>query len=654
MEDKNLRPKAVSNDAPPPGGQKNMTTLDPNHKNLRILVVDDNRTIHEDFRRILEAPTEEESLTRARATLFGETPLVEALDRFELDYADQGQAALALVQMARREGRPYAVAFIDMRMSPGWDGLETIERLWEADGRLQVVICTAYSDYSWAEIAARLEIGDRLLILRKPFDPIEVQQIAASLTRKWALGRDIRLQIEDLVAQVNARNQELQRTNQHLEQQVAARTSELQQRHDELQKMVEALKEAKVAADNANQAKSQFLARMSHEIRTPMNAMLGMNELLLSTLLNDRQRHFVQTIHHSGEQLLQIINDILDLSKIEENKMDLHITGFDLVATVQDVAGLFHEPSRQKGLSLECQIDPELPAVWRGDGVRLRQILMNLVSNAVKFTERGGILIHVERLEDRQEKALFKITVCDTGIGVPLEAQRKIFDPFAQADGSMTRRYGGTGLGLAIVQRLVSLMGGDVGLTSIPGNGSTFWFTVCLEKVSASDGAGLESKQADCHSTPDVLIKRSHDKSPGVRSSKPRLPARILLAEDNPTNQEVFLRMLELCGESADTAGTGREAIQALERRPYDLVLMDCEMPEMDGLTATAEIRRRGFTRGDGRPVTILALSGYAVSTVETACLAGGMDGFLPKPVGLKEIQKAVRQWLPTIGSRAA
>ncbi|TKB93231.1 MAG: response regulator [Nitrospira sp.] len=625
-----------------------------NNKNLRILVVDDNRAIHEDFRRILEAPAEEEGLYRARATLFGETPLVEALDRFELDYADQGQAALALVDMARREGRPYAVAFVDMRMPPGWDGLETIERLWEADGRLQVVICTAYSDHSWAEIAGRLEMSDRLLILRKPFDSIEVQQIAASLTRKWELGRDIRSQIEDLVAQVNARNRELQATNQHLEQQVAARTAELQQRNDELQKMVEALKEAKVSADKANQAKSQFLARMSHEIRTPMNAMLGMNELLLSTSLNDRQRHYVQTIHHSGEQLLQIINDILDLSKIDEDKMDLHIAGFDLVATVQDVAGLFHEPSRRKGLSLECQIDPELPAVWRGDGLRLRQILMNLVSNAIKFTERGSILIHVERLEDREEKVLFKMTVCDTGIGIPLEAQRKIFDPFAQVDGSMTRRYGGTGLGLAIVQRLVSLMGGDVGLTSTPGNGSTFWFTVCLEKVSASDRAGLERKQADDHSTPDVLITRNQDRSPGVHSSKPRSRARILLAEDNPTNQEVFLRMLELCGESADTAGTGREAIQALERRQYDLVLMDCEMPEMDGLTATSEIRRRGFTRGDGRPVTILALSGYAVSTVETACIAGGMDGFLPKPVGLKEIQKAVRQWLPTIGSLAA
>ncbi len=620
------------------------------NKNLRVLVVDDNQAIHEDFRKILQVPTEEAGLLQAREAVFGETSLIQALERFELDYAYQGQAALTLVQMARREGRPYAVAFVDMRMPPGWDGLETIERLWEADGRLQVVICTAYSDHSWAEIAARLEMSDRLLILRKPFDSIEVQQITASLTRKWELGRDIRLQIEDLVMQVNARNRELQAANQWLEQQVAGRTAELQHRNEELQQLVEALNKAKAAADNANRAKSQFLAHMSHEIRTPMNGVLGMNELLLATPLTDLQRHFVQTICHSGESLLRIINDVLDFSKIEANKMDLDVSEFDLAATMQEAVNLFLETSRRKGLHLACRIDPGLPHVWRGDSGRVRQILLNLVGNAVKFTERGSISIHLQSHEDRHADALLKVTVQDTGIGISPDAQQNIFDPFAQADGSMSRRFGGTGLGLAIVQRLVEMMEGEIGLASIPGKGSTFWFTVLLGKPATPETTGVENQRAD-H---PLEYEASFSGNSGVNSSGLPSRARVLLAEDDPTNREVFLRMLELCGESVDIARTGQEAIQALERSQYDLVFMDCEMPEMNGLAATTEIRRRGFSRKDGRLVPIVALSGYAVSSYQVACLAGGMDDFLSKPVGLKEIQKAVRQWLSAHDVRAA
>jgi len=238
------------------------------------------------------------------------------------------------------------------------------------------------------------------------------------------------------------------------------------------------------------------------------------------------------------------------------------------------------------------------------------------------------------------------VTVQDTGIGIPLDVQKKIFDPFAQVDGSMSRRYGGTGLGLAIVQRLVEMMGGRVGLISIPGTGSTFWFTARLEK------AAVFRLREGCDRRTEPVMSR--EGKTGLNSDDLPSRARILLAEDDRTNQEVFLRMLELCGEAVDIVGTGREAIEALERSQYDLVLMDCEMPEMDGLAATAEIRRRGFTRIDGKPVSIIALSGYVVSSYQAACLAGGMDGFLSKPTGLKEIQKTLSQWLPAIESSAA
>jgi CheY-like chemotaxis protein len=272
------------------------------------------------------------------------------------------------------------------------------------------------------------------------------------------------------------------------------------------------------------------------------------------------------------------------------------------------------------------------------------------VGNAVKFTERGSISIHIDLHEDRKADAFLRVTVRDTGIGIPLEAQQKIFDPFTQADGSTSRRFGGTGLGLAIVQRLVDMMGGEIGLASLPGKGSTFWFTVRLEKQNLCEATGDANKDLDHHTAPEGSLNGNFSIHSTDRPSR----ARILLAEDDKTNQEVFLRMLELCGEAVDIVGTGREALHALERSQYDLVFMDCEMPDMDGLTTTAEIRRRGFTKSDGKPVPIVALSGYAMNSYQTACLAGGMDGFLSKPAGLKDLQKTISLWLPPICSRAA
>jgi signal transduction histidine kinase len=402
------------------------------HQSRRILVVDDNRSIHEDFRKILQPDSEAQSLDEARASLFGSEPLLKALVQFDLDYADQGQSALALVQLARLEGRPYAMAFVDMRMPPGWDGLETIEHLWAADPEIQTVICTAYTDHSWDDIIQRLGHDDRLLILQKPFSSIEVSQLAASLTRKWDLARQAKQRLE--------------------------------------------------AAEAANIAKSQFLANMSHEIRTPMNGIIGMSELLMRTTLDDKQRRYMETLHKSGMALLQVINDILDISKIEAGKLNLEAIAFDVRRLVDDVMELFSGPAEAKGLKLIAVLPEMLLPEYEGDPVRIRQILTNLIGNAIKFTTRGQITLHITVDEDSVSTTTLCLQVQDTGIGIEPAVQEKLFMPFMQADGSTTRRYGGTGLGLAIVKQLAQLMGGTVGIDSVLGQGSIVWCTIQLKK----------------------------------------------------------------------------------------------------------------------------------------------------------------------------
>jgi len=600
-----------------------MTEKRPDTLLRRVLVIDDTASIHADFKKVLSPASSSESeqaLEVLDSLLFDEDSSQASALQFEfsIDHAYQGQEGLSKVKDAyENEGAPYSVAFVDMRMPPGWDGLKTVEEISKVDPHIQLVICSAYSDYSWRQIIERVGHTDRLLILKKPFDQAEVYQLAVALSEKW---------------QTEKRTRELL---DELERKVESRTTQIAEANQTLNKLNKELTIAADEARSAERAKGRFLATMSHEIRTTLNGIIGASHMLNhSPSLPEADQEFASIIQTSGDALMIIINDILDYSKYESGQLELEQIPFSLKDLIRECTSLMDTARSKHNITLELEQDEALPELVVGDPARIRQVVLNLLNNAFKFGQDGIVTLSLKVEDIKPNGVALNIEIKDQGIGMGPETVERLFSAFMQADSSTTREFGGTGLGLAICKLLADAMSARIDVTSELGKGSTFVFTIELPIPSEiAKPVEIEKTKNDEQETASVQKAVHQDFGSN----------RILLVDDNAVNRKLGKRFLNQMKIEVEIAVNGVEAFNKATTEHFDLVLMDLQMPELDGIAATRNIRASG---SPGKDVPIIALTANAFAEVREECEEAGMQDFLTKPLRVNTLCEVLERWI--------